>query len=97
MGTVAAAHRKAIVLLAAKHRVPAVYSFSYFARLGGLVSYGADGVDLWRRAARCVDRILRGAKPANLPVQRPTQFELVVNLKTANSACRRCCSHAPTR
>ncbi|HSR76374.1 MAG TPA: ABC transporter substrate-binding protein [Xanthobacteraceae bacterium] len=85
MGTVAAAHREAIVRLAAKYRVPAVYSFSYFARLGGLVSYGVDGVDLWRRAAPYVDRILRGAKPADLPVQRPTKFELVVNLKTAKA------------
>jgi putative ABC transport system substrate-binding protein len=85
MGTVAATHREAIVRLAAKYRVPAVYSFSYFARLGGLVSYGVDGVDLWRRAAPYVDRILRGAKPADLPVQRPTKFELVVNLKTAKA------------
>jgi ABC-type uncharacterized transport system substrate-binding protein len=85
MGSIAAAHREAIVRLAAQHRVPAAYPFGYFARLGGLVSYGADGVDLWRRAAPYVDRILRGAKPADLPVQTPTKFELVINLNAAKA------------
>jgi putative ABC transport system substrate-binding protein len=59
---------------------------AYYARIGGLISYGVDGVDLWRRAATYVDRILRGAKPADLPVQTPTKFDLVINLKTA--ACQ---------
>jgi putative ABC transport system substrate-binding protein len=85
MGSVAAANRDAIVRLAAQHRVPAIYPFGYYAYLGGLVSYGANGVDLWRRAAVYVDRILRGAKPADLPVQAPTKFELVINLKTARA------------
>jgi putative ABC transport system substrate-binding protein len=85
MGTVAAAHREAIVRLAEEHRVPAAYPFGYYVRLGGLVSYGVDGVDPWRRAAPYVDRILRGAKPADLPVQAPTKFELVINLKAAKA------------
>jgi ABC-type uncharacterized transport system substrate-binding protein len=85
LGTVAAAHREMIVRLAGSHHLPAIYSFSYFARLGGLISYGVDGVDLWRRAAVYVDRILRGVKPADLPVQSPTKFELVINLKTAKA------------
>ena len=63
----------------------AVYYFTYFARDGGLLSYAFDPVDIWRRAASYVDRILRGAKPAELPVQMPTKFELVINLKTANT------------
>jgi putative ABC transport system substrate-binding protein len=85
MGTVAAANRAALVRLAADHRVPAIYSFGYYAHIGGLLSYGVDGVDLWRRAAPYVDRILRGATPADLPVQAPTKFELVINLNTARS------------
>jgi putative tryptophan/tyrosine transport system substrate-binding protein len=84
-GTVAAANREAIVGLAGRHRLPAIYSFGYYARIGGLISYGVDGVDLWRRAATYVDRILRGATPADLPVQAPTKFELVINLKTAKA------------
>ena len=64
---------------------PAVYNFSVFARDGGLLSYGVAPVDLWRRAASYVDRILRGAKPGELPVQLPTKFEMVVNLKTAKA------------
>jgi putative ABC transport system substrate-binding protein len=82
-GTVAAAHREAIIGLAGRYRLPAIYSFGYYARIGGLMSYGVDPVDLWRHAATYVDRILRGAKPADLPVQRPTKFELLINLKTA--------------
>jgi putative ABC transport system substrate-binding protein len=78
-------HRAPIILAAARNNVPAVYSNSPFARDGGLLSYGVDVVDLFRRAATYVDRILRGAKPAELPVQLPTKFELVVNLKTAKS------------
>jgi putative ABC transport system substrate-binding protein len=84
-GTIASAHGQMIIQLAAHHHLPAVYSFGYYARLGGLVSYGVDGVDLWRRAATYVDRILKGAIPADLPVQRPTKFELVINLKTAKA------------
>jgi putative ABC transport system substrate-binding protein len=80
-----AAHRTAIILAAARNNVPAVYGFSYFAREGGLLSYGVDQVDIFRRAASYVDRILRGTKPADLPVQQPTKFELVINLKTAKA------------
>jgi putative tryptophan/tyrosine transport system substrate-binding protein len=72
-----------IVALAAKLRVPAVYASRHHAERGGLISYGIDSPDLFRRAASYVDRILRGAKPGDLPVQQPTKFELVVNLKTA--------------
>src|SRR5262249_30023857 len=79
------AHRAPIILAAARRNVPAVYGFSYFARGGGLLSYGPDQVDNIRRAASYVDRILRGAKPGDLPVQFPTKFEMVVNLKTAKA------------
>src|SRR5258705_5260749 len=74
-----------LILAAARNNVPAVYSLSAFARDGGLLSYGIDPVDNWRRTATYVDRILRGAKPADLPVQLPTKFEMVVNLKTAKA------------
>jgi putative ABC transport system substrate-binding protein len=79
------AHRAPIISAAARNNVPAVYASSYLARDGGLLSYGVDTVDIWRRAATYVDRILRGAKPAELPVQLPTKFEMVVNLKTAKA------------
>ena len=79
------AHRAPIISAAARNNVPAVYGFSYYARDGGLLSYGGDQVDLFRRAASYVDRILRGAKPGDLPVQFPTKFEMVVNLKTAKA------------
>ena len=79
------AHRTSIILAAARNNVPAVYAGSYFARDGGLLSYGPDRVDTWRHAATYVDRILRGANPGDLPVQFPTKFELVVNLKTAKA------------
>ena len=79
------AHRAPIISAAARNNVPAVYSLSYFARDGGLLSYGPDVVDLFRRAASYVDRILRGAKPGELPVQFPTEFEMAVNLKTAKA------------
>jgi putative tryptophan/tyrosine transport system substrate-binding protein len=72
-------------LAAARNNVPAVYSTSDFARDGGLLSYGIDTVDNFRRTASYVDRILRGAKPAELPVQLPTKYEMVVNLKTAKA------------
>ena len=78
-----AAHRAPIIMAAARNNVPAVYTLSEFVRDGGLLSYGTDQVDLFRRAAAYVDRILRGEKPGDLPVQFPTKFEMVVNLKTA--------------
>jgi len=78
-------HRKRTLELAAQYRLPAIYSLSFFARDGGLASYGIDTIDLYRRAASYVDRILKGAKPADLPVQAPTKFELVINLKTAKA------------
>jgi putative ABC transport system substrate-binding protein len=78
-------HRASIILAAARNNVPAVYWRSYFARDGGLLSYGPDPVDSYRGAATYVDRILRGAKPGDLPVQFPTKFEMVVNLKAAKS------------
>jgi putative ABC transport system substrate-binding protein len=84
-GTVAAANRDAIVKLAARYRLPAIYAFAYFPHIGGLMSYGVDGVDLWRRAAGYVDRILRGANPGDLPIQNPTKFALAINLKTAKA------------
>jgi putative ABC transport system substrate-binding protein len=74
-----------IIGLAARHRIPAVYPFRFYASDGGLVSFGIDPADLFRRAASYVDRILRGEKAADLPVQAPTRYELVVNLKTAKS------------
>jgi putative ABC transport system substrate-binding protein len=77
------AHRASIISAAGRNNVPAVYGLSDFARDGGLLSYGADQVDIWRRAATYVDRILRGSKPSELPVQFPTKFEMAVNLKTA--------------
>jgi putative ABC transport system substrate-binding protein len=78
-------HRASIISAAARNNVPAVYSAASYARGGGLLSYGANGVDLFRRAASYVDRILRGAKPGDLPVQFPTKFEMIVNRKTANA------------
>jgi putative tryptophan/tyrosine transport system substrate-binding protein len=79
------AHRVPIILAAARNNVPTVYPLSDFARDGGVLSYGIDRVDNWRRAATYVDLILRGAKPGDLPVQFPTKFEMVVNLKTAKA------------
>jgi putative ABC transport system substrate-binding protein len=78
-------HRAPVILLAARNNVPAVYQTSVFAREGGLLSYGPDRVDIFRRGASYVDRILRGAKPADLPVQLPVKFEMAVNLKTAKA------------
>jgi ABC-type uncharacterized transport system substrate-binding protein len=79
------ANRGLIILLAARHRLPAVYPFRYYATEGGLMSYGPDQIDQWRGAATYVDRILRGEKPAELPVQAPTKYETVINLKTAKA------------
>jgi putative tryptophan/tyrosine transport system substrate-binding protein len=78
-------HRRAIMALAARHRLPAIYPYGFFAREGGLLSYGIVPADNFRRAAAYVDRILKGANPGELPVQVPTKFELVLNLKTAKS------------
>jgi ABC-type uncharacterized transport system substrate-binding protein len=77
-------NRGSIILLAARHRLPAVYPFRYFVTEGGLMSYGPDQIHQWRGAATYVDRILRGQKPDELPVQAPAKYELVINLKTAN-------------
>ena len=78
-------HRAPIISAAARNNVPAIYTLSVYARDGGLLSYGTDGVDIFRRVATYVDRILRGTKPAELPVQLQTKFEMVVNLKTAKA------------
>jgi putative tryptophan/tyrosine transport system substrate-binding protein len=78
-------HRELVVALATRHALPAVYPFRYVAAAGGLISYGIDVIDLFRRAADYVDKILRGAKPSSLPVQRPDKFELVINMKTAKA------------
>jgi len=80
-----AVHRETITALAARHRLPAVYPFRYHITVGGLISYGPDPIDQYRRAAGYVDRILKGEKPADLPVQAPTKYELVINLKTAKA------------
>ena len=74
-----------IITLAARHRLPAVYFERFFVAKGGLISYGSELRDQYRRAAAYVDRILKGEKPADLPVQAPTKYELVINLKTAKS------------
>jgi putative tryptophan/tyrosine transport system substrate-binding protein len=84
-GASTASHRDLIVALAARYRLPAVYPFRYYATSGGLASYGPDVVDQYHRAASYVDRILKGEKPADLPVQQPTKYELVINLKTAKA------------
>ena len=84
-GAAAQRHRDLIVTLAARHKLPTVYFERNWVAAGGLVSYGADQIDQWRRAAGYVDRILKGGKPADLPVQAPTKYDLVINLKTAKS------------
>ena len=77
--------RELIITLAARHRLPAVYGLRFFVIDGDLISYGPDSIDPYRRAAGYVDRILRGEKPADLPVQAPTKYELTINLKTAKA------------
>jgi putative ABC transport system substrate-binding protein len=78
-------HRKLIIAAAAKHHLPTIYSYRYFVEDGGLASYGADLLGLYKRAGSYVDRILKGEKPADLPVQQPTQYQLVINMKTAKA------------
>jgi putative ABC transport system substrate-binding protein len=78
-------HRDLIITLAARHKLPAVYWDRFFVATGGLTSYGPDLVDQFRQAAGYVDRVLKGEKPADLPVQAPTKYELVINLKTAKA------------
>src|SRR5436190_20232932 len=78
-------HRELIVALAARHRLPAIYAYREHVMSGGLISYGLDNLDQFRRAAGYVDRVLRGERPADLPVQAPTKYELVINLKTAKT------------
>jgi putative ABC transport system substrate-binding protein len=84
-GALTIVHRQPVIALAARHRLPAVYPARFHVTAGGLISYGPDQIDQFRRAAGYVDRILKGEKPADLPVQAPTKFELVVNLQTAKA------------
>ena len=91
-GSLTLLHRKSIIALVADHRLPAVYPYRYHVADGGLISYGPDTIDQYRRAAGYVDRILKGEKPADLPVQAPTRYELVINLKTAKALGARCAS-----
>jgi putative ABC transport system substrate-binding protein len=85
VGVISTIQRDRVVAIAAKHRLPTVYPYRFFPEAGGLISYGPNLVDLYRRAASYVDRILKGEKPADLPVQAPTKYELVINLKAAKA------------
>jgi putative ABC transport system substrate-binding protein len=78
-------HKELVVRLTAEHRIPAIFSQRFFTVVGGLVCYGVDTAESFRQAATYVDRILRGAKPSDLPVQAPTKFELIINIKTAKA------------
>ena len=78
-------HRDLIITLAARHKLPTVYFDRSFVAAGGLLSYGPDRIDMWRKAAGYIDRILKGEKPADMPVQAPTKYQLVINLKTAKA------------
>jgi putative ABC transport system substrate-binding protein len=80
-----AMHRAAIIAAASKNHLPAIYPYRYYVADGGLASYGPDTIDQYRRAASYIDRILKGEKPASLPVQGPTKYELAINLKTAKT------------
>jgi putative tryptophan/tyrosine transport system substrate-binding protein len=80
-----ATNRQSIITLAARHRLPAVYPFRYFVTSGGLMSYGTELLDTYRQAASYIDRILRGERPGDLPVQQPTKFEFAINLQTARA------------
>jgi putative tryptophan/tyrosine transport system substrate-binding protein len=84
-GPLAVAHRDLIIILAVKHRLPLIYPYAYYTLAGGLMSYGPDPVDRYRLAATYVDRVLKGEKPADLPVQLPTKYILTLNLKTAKA------------
>ena len=84
-GPITINHRELVIALAARHHLPAAYAYRFFVASGGLVSYGADPFDQSRQAAAYVDRILKGAKPEDLPVQQPTKYELAINLKTAKT------------
>ena len=85
VGALGLRHRSLIVDIAARHKLPAVYPFRFIAAAGGLASLGSDATDTYRRAAAYVDRLLKGERPADLPVQNPVKFELAVNLKTAKT------------
>jgi putative ABC transport system substrate-binding protein len=85
VGSLATIHRDLIVALATRHRLPAVYRYRFFVAAGGLMSYGPNLIEQYRRTASYVDRILRGEKPGDLPIQNPTKYELVINLKTAKA------------
>jgi putative tryptophan/tyrosine transport system substrate-binding protein len=84
-GAFVTGHRDLVISLAARHRLPSIFPFRYYVAGGGLASYGVDNLDLYRRAAGYVDRVLKGETPANLPVQFADKFELVINLKTART------------
>jgi putative ABC transport system substrate-binding protein len=85
VGAVATIQRNLIIRLAAQHKLPTVYPYRFFVEAGGLMSYGPNLIDLYRRSASYVDRILKGERPADLPVQAPTKYELVINRKTAQA------------